>query len=173
MKSQTYLRLALLLPYLLWAILLPLTQVWGGNENPSLPDETILRLLALLPYLYVMGVIFWFIPYTLLALSLLLWSIKRQAKTILVVFASSPLMLTVLMLVEINLLSIATQDVTYSFGDSSVRDLMALNQVVIFASLIVGYLCVAIGFIVYKIFQALNILKETQAYVEPGMKEAV
>jgi hypothetical protein len=170
MKPQTYLRLALLFPYLLWAMVLPLIRVYGGDLNPLM--STIPRLLFLLPSLYVIGIIFWFVPYTLLAVALLLWSIKRQTKAILIVFASSPLLLTALMLLEINLLSLATQNVTYSSANSNVGDLMALNQVVIFASLVIGYFCVAIGFALYRFLQSLHILRESGAEVQPILKEA-
>ena len=92
MKSQTYFRLALFLPYILWGICALILVLFGALDGEWMDQaESILLVLGWVVSIYAFGILFWFIPYTLLAVALWIWSIHKQAQTILRVFAASPL----------------------------------------------------------------------------------
>ena len=172
MKPLVYLRLALLFPYVLWVILLLLMRVLPGMDSSlTLEASAISRSLEMLPMLYVLGILFWFVPYTLLALTLVMWSRQKQAHRIVRVFALSPIMLTALMLLEINVLSVAFDDPALGAPVSGFSDLMSLNLLAVLLTLGAGYFCVALGFGLYKLLQRLNILRASAALVEPAMIE--
>lgn len=173
MKPQTYLRLALLLPYLLWGFALLLMQGYGGRENPSPLDRIIPLDFSWILSLYVIGAFFWFLPYTLLALGLLVWSIHKKIRTIMQVFAISPLVLTVLIVIEINLLSIVTQDSSSSLSASNFTNLLALNGLAVALTIAAGYLCVGIGFGLYKLLKSINVIKESETGPQPIATEAI
>jgi hypothetical protein len=173
MKAQTYLRLSLLLPYLLWGLALLLMQGYGGSENPSPIDRIIPLDFSWILSLYVIGAFFWFLPYTLLALGLLVWSIHRKIRTIMQVFAVSPLILTVLIMIEINLLSILTQDSSSSLSPSNFTNLLALNGLALGLTIAAGYLCVGIGFGLYKILMSTNVIKESETESQMVATEAI
>jgi len=131
MKPQIYLRLSLLLPYLLWGIALLLVQ------------------------------------------GLLMWSVNRQVNILRKVFAASPFILTVLILIEINLLSVATQDPSFYSSLADFKDLMALNGRAVVLTLAGGYLCVGIAFGLYKLLQHLKVIKENNPELQPVATEAL
>jgi hypothetical protein len=170
MKPQVFLRFSLLLPYLLWGIMLLVVLADRGSEAG---ETTGFFGAGLLASMYVIGIIFWFLPYTLLALGLVIWSLKKQPKTILRVFALSPLLLTVLILLEINLLSLVSEDPAALVSQSNLRDLMSLNLLAIGLTLGAGYLCVGLGFGLYKLLQRLNIFRETDMEAQPLLSEAL
>lgn len=173
MKPQTYLRLSLLLPYALWAVLALLASIQGFSGNASLLGEAVEFLnVGFLAALFLVGIFFWFVPYTLLALGLLLWSRNKEVKTIVRVFALSPLLLTALILLEVNVLSIVLEDPGVTWTASHLRDLMSLNLVAIGLTLGAGYLCVGLGFGLYKLLQQLHIIKEPGTEIQLVIHEA-
>jgi hypothetical protein len=167
-KPQTYIRLSLLLPYVLWAILFLLALLQEGSGE----GRTNFLGLEFITSIYLAGIFFWFIPYTLLALGLLIWSRHRPEKTILRVFAFSPLMLAVLILLEINLLSIITGGLDTYLSGQGFQNFVALNGLAVVFSLLAGYLCVGFGFALYKTLQSLKIIKEAQLAATPNTTEA-
>jgi hypothetical protein len=174
MKPQFFLRLSLLLPYVLWAIMVLLSYIPGfGQETSLLGDTTEFLNIGFLAALFLVGILFWFLPYTLLAFGLWIWSRNNQVRTILQVFAISPLLLTALILLEVNILSIVLGDPAVFLSASNLRDLMSLNLVAIGLTLGAGYFCVAIGYGIYKLFQYLHIFKEAETAIQPVIHEAI
>ena len=174
MKPQTYLRLSLLLPYLLWAIMFSLTQLQEGSGESSPPGgATEFLNLGWLTAVYLVGIFLWFLPYTVLALGLFVWSRNRQANAIVRVFALAPLLLAALILLEINILSIISGGLDSYLSGSGLQELMALNGLAIVFTLVAGYFCVGIGFGLYKLLQSLKIIKEAETKPRPVAAEAL
>ncbi len=84
MKAKTYARLALLIPLLLWVILLLvellITAVVPADLMSDGPN-TFFGLLTILLFSYVLGILFWLIPYLILSITLLLLSFKSRLET--------------------------------------------------------------------------------------------
>ena len=172
MKPQTYLRSSLLLPYVLWAVMALLASIQGFSGDTSLLGETVEFLnVGFLAALFLVGIFLWFVPYTLLALGLLLWSRNKEVKTIVRVFASSPVMLTILILLEVNILSVVLEDPGVTLTVSHLKDLMSLNLLAIGLTLGAGYFCVVVGFGLYVLLQKLRVLKEPGTEIQPVIHE--
>jgi hypothetical protein len=166
MKPQTYLRLSLLLPYILWGIALLLVSVFGGFDASPVDDKmTIPLLFGWLASFYLVGIIFWFIPYTLLAAGLLVWSVNRQARTVLRVFAASPLLLAILIIIEINVLTFDADSISFLPSAPDFENFMAFNGLAAAITLVAGYFCVGITFGIYRILQRLDLIQETRAEI--------
>lgn len=172
MKPQTYLRFSLLLPYALWAVMVLLTYIQGFRADTSLLGEaTEFFNLGFIAAIYLVGILFWFLPYTLLALGMLVWSINKQVKTIVRVFALSPFILTALILLEVNLLSMVADPMSFT-SQADVQDLMSLNVLAVGFTLGAGYFFVAVGFGIYRLFQRLNLIKEAGMENQPVLTQA-
>jgi len=102
-----------------------------------------------------------------------MWSVNRQVNILRKVFAASPFILTVLILIEINLLSVATQDLSFYSSLADFKDLMALNGRAVVLTLAGGYLCVGIAFGLYKLLQHLKVIKENNPELQPVATEAL
>ncbi|HSL44732.1 MAG TPA: hypothetical protein VK897_14945 [Anaerolineales bacterium] len=149
-----------------------LTYVEGpSQESSTLGDATEFVNVGFLAAIYLIGIFFWFVPSTLLALGLLVWSINKQVKTIVRVFALSPFILTALILLEVNLLSIVTDPAAFS-SRANVRDLMSINLLTIGFTLGTGYFFVALGFGIHRLFQRLNLIKEAGVENQPVLTQA-
>ena len=94
MRTTTYLRLSLFIPFLVWGICLLLFILWSkvASDTPEPNGPHILTGLILWTFLfYVFGIIGWFVPYLLLALILLILSFRSRAEVLMKVFAFAPL----------------------------------------------------------------------------------
>lgn len=155
-KSQNLLRSLLLIPYVAWGIALLFTyliSIW--TDNPYTTNVFIEALVGVVSF-YTIGIFLWGIPYTILALGLLLWSINKTAPTIYKLFLFSPLLFSILMVFEIVLVTFWPPQAP-SFG-SQVEFLPSILVVVI-PSLIFGYGLVGIGTVIYKAIRHLNLIK--------------
>lgn len=173
MKPQTYLRLSLLLPYVVWIVLILLTLILGGIDEGSLLGQTTTFLGVWIVSVYLIGILFWLIPYTLLSIGLLLWSREKQANTIVRIFALSPLLLTLLILLELNIFSIAAGSISSYLSPPNFENMMALNGLTVIFTLAAGSLCVAIGFGIYRLLQRLRIIGERETELEAGSPETI
>jgi hypothetical protein len=167
MKPVTVLRVLLLLPYLMLGISIIIPQAIHALANDSLAQNDFVRALELIAGFYFVAVYFWGVPYTLLTVALLLWSINRPFRTVYTVFFLSPFLLVVLMVVEIIFLP-------YLAGYSpsikewlhlplpSFTDLLNLAWFSLLAaipSLVFGYIFVGFGMVIYKIFEYFKIIR--------------
>jgi hypothetical protein len=64
MKPQTFLRLSLIIPYLLWGISAIIVAIVSSSKNTAFDSNTIINILLYIPMLYAFGVFIWGIPYT-------------------------------------------------------------------------------------------------------------
>lgn len=159
MKARTFFKLALAIPYVLWGVCWLIVYVtnqtvWGQTEFSG--TGSILEILLMIIFYYAFGAIVWFIPYTLLAIGLLVWSRRKSIEDIYKAAVRSPLLLAALM----SLLSIA---ISIDSGGIDAILKNALQPFLLFGSfsLIFGYLCVGIAIGLYKLLQS-KILPEEQ-----------
>ena len=91
------------------------------------------------------------------------------------VFALSPLAMTLLTIAAVNLFTLGAGGDGTFFSNPAInyQDFTAFNVLVVVVSLMWGYICVGIGFGIYKIFQHLQVIQENRMEVRPIMKEAL
>ena len=105
---------------------------------------------------FTFGILIWFIPYTILAVGLGIWSNKKSDYRMAKVFAFSPLMMTILVAVEVLVFSLATSDAISSDFGASVTMVSLL-------SIPFGYAIILIVAVAYKLLQSVNFMaRETE-----------
>lgn len=161
MRAKTYARLSLLIPFLVWGILLLYWVVAGsipsGASDPGVSTaagDWIGRAVAF----YVIGILFWILPYLLLGLILFFLTFLWEPRIMARVFVFSPFAMTVLTLAVTTLISF--QAPWTGAASYSLQDLASFNILVTVFILIWGYLCVGLGFGGYKLFQRLRIITD-------------
>lgn len=149
MKPKNFLRLTLLLPYILWGICLLIFYL-TSQITSAVWD------ILLMPFrIYTFGIILWFIPYTLLALGLLIWSRNKSTKAIYRIYSISPILLLIFMILESIVISMNTGEMV-----DGMKSTLASSLSLGVLSLIFGYVCVGIGAGLNKFLQANNFIKE-------------
>jgi len=155
-KPQNLLRLLLLIPYLAWAIGLLFVSLISVSAGNSDTPNAFLEALTGVASIYTIGILLWGIPYTILTVGLLLWSIKKPAATIYKVLAFSPFLLSVLMVIEIALISFWPPQAP-SLKDF--MDFLSYILVAVIPTLIFGYGFVGVGGMIYKAMRHLNLIR--------------
>ena len=150
MKPRTYFRLALLFPYFLWAIFaLVFFLLQSGDTSTEMN-------MVLMPVtFYVFGIILWFIPYTLLAIGLWIWSRNKSTTTLYKPALFAPIIFLALMLIEVILASLPAEGMA-----DFVKSALGSAVVPVIFSLLFGYLCVGIALGTFKFLQARNLISE-------------
>ena len=150
MRSRTFFGFALLFPYILWGICALIFFLVSSQEIPEAWN------VALMPIsFYTFGIILWFIPYTILAVGMWIWSKNKSTTALYKLAILAPLLFLALMLVEVILVSLPADSMA-----ELVKDLLGQSAVVGVFSLVFGYLCVGIAMGLYKFLLAKNIIKE-------------
>ncbi|HLO29229.1 MAG TPA: hypothetical protein VK249_08850 [Anaerolineales bacterium] len=165
MKTRTYLRFSLLIPFLIWGICFLLFILWSrlASDGPgSIGSGLIPGLILWLFLFYVFGILGWFLPYGLLAFILLILSFRSRAEVLMKVFALAPVAMAILIIAIVNLLSIGSQDwnIFSSNPAANTEDFFGTNLWFAILTLIWGYLCVGLGFGIYKILQRRGLIKD-------------
>ena len=153
MNANKFLGLLLLIPYMSW-ILIGI----GGfiTNNPPVSNWIEINNLesVLTPFFFFfIGVIFWGIPYTILAITLAILGKKWQTRKVLLVFACSPLLLVLLVCIELLLFQVF--NITSAEPMIS-TDLFGALTILAASSLIYGYAFVGIGYLLYYIAKIFN-----------------
>jgi hypothetical protein len=166
-KTATYLRLSLLLPFLVWGVcLLFVIAVTASpiDELISSESTTIAGILYLFFMFYALGIVIWFFPYLLLSLILFALSFIIQARTAIKVFALSPIAMTVLTIASMNLLFLGSSGNGQMLSSPLIKDqdFIYFNLLVLAFSLIWSYLCVGIGFGIYQLLQHSRIVRDEE-----------
>jgi len=146
-KPQNLLRSLLLAPYLAWGVSLLFAYLVSGPAGNLYTSNAFFDALTGVTSFYVIGIVLWGVPYTILALGLLLWSIKKPVSIIFKVFIFSPFLLSILMVIEIVLISYWPLQ-TQSLGDAT--DVLSSLLVVVIPTFIYGYGLVGVGIVIYK-----------------------
>ena len=155
-KPQNLLRSLLLIPYVAWGIaLLFATLAPVSAENSQTTSGFFDALVGIVAF-YTIGIFLWGIPYTILAVGLLLWSINKSAATIYKLFFFSPILLSILMVLEIALVTFWPPQTPSLEGKV---EILSSILVVVIPSLIFGYVLVGVGAIIYKAIRHLNLIK--------------
>jgi len=179
MKTTTYLRFSLLIPFVVWGFCLVVFFSLAGflplsYGNGLSTPETLVENILLFVFYYVLGIFIWIFPYGLLALILFLWSFIGKPRTMLTIFALSPLAMTILttaILIIMDLGEIGAE-IPFSQPQRLDADFFSFNAQIAGISLAWGYICVGIGFAVYKMLQHLGYIKdETRAAVLSPLHE--
>lgn len=176
MKTKAYLRLSLLIPFFVWVICTAIFVTWikllpdgPGFNGPEGPLMIILFPLMF----YVFGIIGWLIPYLLLSVILFVWSFRNKADTLLRVFAWSPVVMAMFVLVFVNLLSIGTTSLTEFLSNpaATARDFLGSTALYVGLTLLWGYACVGIGYGIYKLLQHRGFMEDEETMVSVPLNE--
>jgi hypothetical protein len=148
-KPVTLFRLGLLLPYALWTLSAGIVALVTTLGEVS---ETVSNILMPL-FFYAFGILFWLIPYTLLTVGLWIVSREKPISTLKRLALGAPLLLAMLMTLEGAGISLLT-------GNISTLQQDLPGQLLLFGgfSLGVGYLCVGLAFVVFKILETQNLI---------------
>lgn len=149
MKTTTYLRFSLLIPFAVWGVCLLVIMATSAISMdqfvPEMP-ENISMGVAVFFSSYVIGIIFWIFPYILLASILFFSTFISQARTALKLFALSPLAMTLLTLATVIIISLSSSGTTDQGFSNFI--LFVVGLVMIW-----GYICVGIGYGIYRLLQ--------------------
>jgi len=162
MKTQTYIRFSLLIPYLLWAICAGIVLIINSLPNEvNMDSMSVTSIISYLTFFYTFGILLWGIPYTILAISLGLWSRTKDTQKIVKVFSLSPFLFAAFLLVETLLLFLDWSNIgnglTSQFSDVS-SSVLALTGF----AFVYGYLCIGIVVLLYKLLKRIALIKEQE-----------
>ena len=168
MKTQTYARISLLIPLLLWVIFLLgeiLITVVNPAELRSNEPFTVLDFIELVLSFYVIGILFWFLPYLLLSSVLLAVSFNSRLDGLKYLFVLSPFAMAILVMLETTIVSLFSMggyallsaDFALPYGT-----IIGFNLMMGILSLVYGYICVGLGFASYKLLQRFGKIKDEE-----------
>jgi len=150
LKPRTYFRVALLFPYMLWGVCALIVALISSQDTSAAWN------IVLMPItFYVIGIILWLIPYTILAAGIWIWSRNKSTRSMYKLAMVAPLLLFALMFLEAMLVSLPAQSV-----GQTARDILAQGLLLGGFSLVFGYLCVGIAMVVYRSLQARHLITE-------------
>ena len=155
-KSQNLLRLLLLIPYAAWGIALLFVSLVDISADIFPTPNAFIDALTGVASFYTIGIVVWGIPYTILIVGLLLWSINKPALAIYKMFVYSPFMLSILTVVEIALILFWPPQAR-PFEDG--MDFLSVILVAVIPTLIFGYGFVGIGSILYQAMRHINLIR--------------
>ncbi len=160
MKPRTFFRLAFLFPYILWMIcaLTAFTISSSSQVTSSVWDVILMPV-----FFYAFGIFFWFIPYTLMATGMWIWSGNKSPAMLQRMALTAPLLLFVFLLIEVVLASLPVNNV----GELA-NDLLDQSLLLGGFSLVFGYLCVGIALSVYKVLKANKLIMEEMPLLQSG-----
>lgn len=171
MKTNTYLRWSLLIPILVWLLcllfMIPASLI--AFQDPTFgQSNSILDMLFAFAGVYLFGIILWIFPYLLLSLILFFSSFLGSPRVMIWLYALSPIAMTVLTLALMNIVLFAYVGVS-AFPDMPVSSLQGYTESTLAVggmALLWGYICVGIGYVIYKLLQFLEFIRDEQA-LEP------
>jgi hypothetical protein len=167
MKTRVYARLVLLIPLLIWMIFL----LVGMLINAVIPADlrsngpnTFFGLLEIILLFYVIGILFWFLPYLVLSTVLLLVSFKSRLNDLKYLFFLSPFAMAILVMLEVTILSLATGGIAIPSDElvSNLKTSVEVNLLFGILALVWGYICVVLGLGGYKLLQHFGRIKEEE-----------
>jgi hypothetical protein len=151
-KPQNLLRLFLLIPYLGWGISLALLALLSLIPDPAANNSYIGIIGGIIGF-YALGIFLWGIPYTILAVGLVVWSLRKPLNAIYKVFLFSPLFLCALMAIEAALVSFPVQETA---PGTALIDFFSFSLFLAGCALVFGYIFVGFGILLYKAFNRLH-----------------
>jgi hypothetical protein len=167
MKTNIYLRWSLLIPFLVWLLcllfMIPASIITFQDTTLGQSDN-ILDLLFALAGAYVFGIVLWIVPYLLLSLILFFSSFIGSPRVMIALYALSPLAMTALTLAIMYTFLFAFVGISASpeMPVSSLQGYTESTLAVGGLSLLWGYICVCIGYGVYKLLQHRRVIQDEQ-----------
>jgi len=146
----------LLIPYFAWGIALLFVYLVSVSAETSYTANAFFDAFAGVVSFYTIGIVLWGIPYTILIVGLLLWSINKPAPIIYKVFVFSPFWLSILTVIEIALISFLPPQ---ALSLEDLMDFLSYILVAVIPTLIIGYGFVGMGGIIYKAMRHLNLIR--------------
>jgi hypothetical protein len=175
MKTTTYLRLSLLIPFLVWGLCGLFFIIWSAlspNRSETSGASVILEIILWMILFYVVGILGWFLPYLFLSLILLAWSFRSRAEVLMKVFALSPVAMAMLIMIFVWVLSIGGADgnTLSSIPGTTIEGFLGSYGWFAILALVWGYICVGVGFGIYKLFRHRRIIRDEGNHIElvPG-----
>ncbi len=160
MKSKTYARLILLLPYLSFV------ESIGYFKFNNLDYEH-LTVLGNVNYYWNFFAIFWFIPYTILAIGLLIWSRNKTIEEIKTTYTRAPIKMMFLTVGLFGALMTIAQITSIIFNNKDGSGGLGITAIMFFsiiiaipASLIIGYPYVGISLLLYEVLQKIKFIRD-------------
>jgi hypothetical protein len=167
MKTKTYARLALLIPLLIWVIFLlveMLVNVFIPADLRSNGVDTFFGLAETVLLFYVIGILFWFLPYLALSIILLLISFKSRVEVVKYLFVLSPFAMAILVMLEVTIVSLTTGGSAMASDGliSNFEYSVGINLLFGILALVWGYICVGLGLGGFKLLQHFKMIKEEE-----------
>jgi hypothetical protein len=159
MKHRRLFGITLLFPYLLWGVSIVIANVFSPQD---VSDKWNILLLPIM--YYAVGAIFWFIPYTLLAVGMWIWSKNKSVVSLRNAGMFAPVLLSILIIIEYSVIILINHlpsgagetILVFEAGEALLSFLALLSA----SSLLVGYSLVGIALAVYKFLQSKNLDEE-------------
>jgi len=149
MKHRKLFGIALLFPYLLWGVCLLIANLFPPREASD-----IWNLLLVPAMYYAIGVIFWFIPYTLLAIGMWIWSKNKPVTSLRKLGLSAPIIFSILVIIEYSIILFSAT------GIAGWKEMAGFFALLIICCLFFGYLSVGVALAVFKFLQSKNLVTE-------------
>jgi len=155
MKSTTYARLTLLVPYLvLTKPVFDFITIYYYSNVDSLG--------AKINFWLLFSAAFWLTPYTILAISLLVWSKGKSIEQIRMAYIASPnclaVILPIVFIIAWIIYFIATGEKDSSIGFGIILAIAMFFSIP--ASILIGYLFVGISLLFYKFLIKINFIRD-------------
>jgi|WetSurMetagenome_2_1015567.scaffolds.fasta_scaffold319059_2 hypothetical protein len=167
MKTRTFARLALLIPLLVWVIsLLLLLSAFAFFPDSETTSETptLVAGAEMLLLFYIIGIIYWLIPYLLVSLGLLFVSFLSKERILKAAYLLSPILMAIVIMIMVTTITTLPLEGSLPISDltSNFRDSIGAGGLFAIIALIWGYICVGLGFGVYKLLQHFRMIKEDE-----------
>lgn len=150
MKPRNFFRPALLFPYLLWGVCALIVFLLSSQEI-SEAWNIVLRPV----FFYAFGIILWFVPYTVLAIGMWIWSRKKSTTALYRTALIAPILLLVLMIIEVVAVSLPIDSMA-----QLTEELLGQSALVGGFSLVFGYFCVGIALGLFRFLKSRNRILE-------------
>lgn len=152
MKSTTYARLFLFLPYLC------LIAAWVSLYRLDLQTASGAALHSL-SFVWVYSGLFWIVPYTHLVICLLLWSRGKSVEMIAIVYSLAPCALAVVTLIAYAIVQVTVWIDTGQLWEG--LDIFATTSMItVLADLVIGYLFVGIALLFFAVLKRAGLIKD-------------
>jgi hypothetical protein len=130
----------------------------------SSEQMTVFGFLELFIMFYVMGILFWFLPYLVLSIALLFISFTSRLKMLQYLFILSPFAMAILAMIEGTIITLSTRDLFMSSADllSNFITSTSFSLMMGILALVYGYICVGLGFGGYKLLQQFGMIVDEE-----------
>jgi len=164
-KAKTFLLVTLLLPYIVWVIaaIYSLILIWPLIYTVGLIPGVaqILGAIYGVGFAFVIGIVFWGVPYTVFAIIFFFWSKNKPVQKIYSTLLYSPMMLALMSSIGIMILGLAFRLAAGKIP--SLEEWKNLGLISLLGAglcLLYGYFFVGAGVVGYKLLKHLKLVKD-------------